>query len=582
MQTINIGSIPNDGTGDTLRAAMAKVNDNFALVDFGPSIVTGAYLGLVGDDSTSNTLDIQGGLDDLTDGGELWIVEPGIYQSGALTISNDYVSIKLGKGVTLKFPTLGANTPAISVEAEHFTIYGDGKLQGPSSATYVAGEHGIEMLGTSSASRKSGLKVRGVEITLFGSIGIYAKWTDDIDIDSHCYIHDCGYGGAMFESCNNGRFVGSRVDNITPGTSSNMYGISLTHDTAGYGSDVNAGTKLADNPFCRGWTIDANEVSRIAWEGIDCHGGYEVQITDNRVYATHHGISMTESSGDADNYAGYSDIISGNIVDARNKDGSTSGYENDSYGINVNGGSTVTQIRTIVQNNIVLYKGVKTNSNVGAIQATLSKRLVCSGNIVDMWSGVGVLVTLAGGQVSNNYFGQLAQSGDTGSACIYDGGPTTRKLVVTGNELDVEGGNAPDYGFQQIAAATVRPTLSGNSFGGAATPYSLSASGFCLGTDVTPRLAIAGSAGALDIAGLYGEDGIIDLTDNGTYTATGFSNGVEGQTITVSKSGTGTVTLDRTNSALDSGSNKTLTGAYTLTLRKHGSVWRQVAYSQGS
>lgn len=29
QQTINIGSAPNDGTGDTLRAAFDKVNDNF-------------------------------------------------------------------------------------------------------------------------------------------------------------------------------------------------------------------------------------------------------------------------------------------------------------------------------------------------------------------------------------------------------------------------------------------------------------------------------------------------------------------------------------------------------------------------
>lgn len=30
LQSINIGSAPNDGTGDTARAAFSKVNDNFA------------------------------------------------------------------------------------------------------------------------------------------------------------------------------------------------------------------------------------------------------------------------------------------------------------------------------------------------------------------------------------------------------------------------------------------------------------------------------------------------------------------------------------------------------------------------
>lgn len=30
QQTINVGNVPNDGSGDTLRAAMIKVNANFA------------------------------------------------------------------------------------------------------------------------------------------------------------------------------------------------------------------------------------------------------------------------------------------------------------------------------------------------------------------------------------------------------------------------------------------------------------------------------------------------------------------------------------------------------------------------
>jgi hypothetical protein len=580
---VDIGAVPNDGTGDSLRTAFGKVNGNFAaLADLDTYIVTGSSLLLVGDDSTSNTAPLQDALDAMTSGGEIWILSPGIYRSGALTIPNDNISIRLAKGVTLKFPTLGTNTPAISVEANYFTIYGGGKLQGPSSAAYVLGEHCIDMIGTSSASRKTGLCVRGVEIMNFGSIGVQAKWTDNIEVDGGCYIHDCGYAGAMFTSCNNGRFVGNTIDNITPGTSSNMYGVSLTHDTAGYSSDANAGTKLAANPFCRGWNIAFNEISRVAWEGIDAHGAYEVQVAYNRIYATQQGIAITESSGNADDYAGYSNIIVGNIVDARNKDGSTSGYENDSYGININGGATVTQMRIVCNGNIVVYKGLKLNSNVGAIQATRATRLVISANVIDNWSGVGILLTLAGGQISDNFFGQLAASGDTNSSCILDSGPSTRKLVVDGNTLDVEGGIAPANGFRQIAAATVRPTLSGNRFSDATTPFNLSTGGFSLGTDVVPRLAVAGAAGAIDIAALGGEDGVVALTDNDTYTVTNFTNGSEGQTITVMKSGTGTVTVDRTNAALDGGTNKTLTGAYTLTLRQHTGVWRQIAYSQGS
>ena len=42
QQTLNIGSNANDGTGDTLRAAMQKVNENFTEVFSAPGITTDA------------------------------------------------------------------------------------------------------------------------------------------------------------------------------------------------------------------------------------------------------------------------------------------------------------------------------------------------------------------------------------------------------------------------------------------------------------------------------------------------------------------------------------------------------------
>jgi hypothetical protein len=77
-QSINIGTNPNDGTGDTLRAAMDKVNDN-----------TNEVYSLFGN---GTTLAISG---DAT------------VSAGALTIANDAVGYdKLGA----EFTTSGANT----------------------------------------------------------------------------------------------------------------------------------------------------------------------------------------------------------------------------------------------------------------------------------------------------------------------------------------------------------------------------------------------------------------------------------------------------------------------------------------
>ena len=50
IQTINIGQIANDGTGDDLRTAFDKVNDNFEELDLRfPEEATGANLGSIGE-----------------------------------------------------------------------------------------------------------------------------------------------------------------------------------------------------------------------------------------------------------------------------------------------------------------------------------------------------------------------------------------------------------------------------------------------------------------------------------------------------------------------------------------------------
>ena len=47
IQTINIGTNPNDGTGDDLRTAFDKVNDNFAeLLAVGGETNTASSLGI--------------------------------------------------------------------------------------------------------------------------------------------------------------------------------------------------------------------------------------------------------------------------------------------------------------------------------------------------------------------------------------------------------------------------------------------------------------------------------------------------------------------------------------------------------
>ena len=52
QQTLNVGSNANDGTGDTLRAAMIKVNDNFTEVFAAPGI-SGDTIAISGNNITA-------------------------------------------------------------------------------------------------------------------------------------------------------------------------------------------------------------------------------------------------------------------------------------------------------------------------------------------------------------------------------------------------------------------------------------------------------------------------------------------------------------------------------------------------
>lgn len=536
---------------NAFRGMMAELAAYFA-----SETINAVAEGAVGDDSTTNTTALQAALDSLTTGGTLFIPK-GTYRTGPLTVSNSNVTIVMEQGAVLKWTTLGVGVKAITVTGEGFTMVG-GELLGPSSAAYVANENAIHMIGTSTSNRKTGLTLSNVEIANFGAHGIYAQFVDSVKV-ADCNIHDCGYAGALFLSCNHGKFSGNTVKTITPGSSGNMYGVSVTHDSVGYNVDPNAGTKQATQPFSWDWLISGNFMESINWEAIDTHGSYEVRVVDNAVYACQRGIAVTASSGDALNYAGYSNIVTGNIIDGRKSDGTTSGYENAGYGINVNGASTTTQNRILVMGNILLYKGIGSNSNTGAIQATRATNVVISDNIIDQWQGAAILVTLAGGSVNDNQIGQRSSAGDTIGRCISDQGPTSYRLSLKGNHHDPLSGTAALVGFAQAAGATVRPLLSGNRLNAAATPYSLSATGYAIGDDVTPIIDDSGTGTALDVSAFEGFNGVVHLSAAGVRTVDSYTGARTGQRVLLLNTGAGNKTVSRVNSALNTSTNQTLT-----------------------
>lgn len=525
--------------------------------------ITDPEFGAVGDDAATNTAAIQEALDSLTSGGYL-AVQPGIFRSGALTVSNDDVTILLQPGAVLKFPTLGAGAKAITVAADSFEITGKGKLQGPATGAYVAAEYAIYSAGTSVAAPRTGLRVNGIEITAFGDSAVYGKFLRDVIVEKN-YIHHVGYAGVQVMSSVDGDVLTNRIETISPGDGSgNAYGITLTHISTAYHTLPGTGTKAATNPFCWDWTIDNNHIEDINWAGIDTHGGYEITVSNNRVYATKRGIEVAGGSGDAIAYAGWSNQIVGNIVDGSNFDGTDSGRRNMGVGIGVNGGATLKHSRVLIANNIVRYKGVLGNTTSGAISAQATIGAIIHDNFIDMWGGSGIHYgnSTGGTRITDNTFGPIAGASAGSEYCIHTDTADTQFPTITGNTIAVNGGTAPVDGFRGSSIVNL-PYFEDNDFSGVSSSQYTTPSKFLMRSEGLPALAVAvsnaGGGAAVDVdAGSMAryKQFIINVTSaNALSEIKDLTNTVIGQRIALHSPAATAWTFLRTNAALAGGAS---------------------------
>ena len=119
IQTINIGTVANDGTGDDLREAFVKVNANFAeLAARNPEATTGANLGASGEGVFAQKVGSQLQLKKLVQGSNVTLTSSTtgitINATGGLqqlNVVSDVGSMQLADGQTLNIQGgAGANT----------------------------------------------------------------------------------------------------------------------------------------------------------------------------------------------------------------------------------------------------------------------------------------------------------------------------------------------------------------------------------------------------------------------------------------------------------------------------------------
>lgn len=442
----------------------------------------------------------------------------------------------------------------------------DFSVIGPSTAAYVINERGIVIGGASAAALNLGFNCRNVEVGNMGSAGILPVFCGRFSIENN-YVHDIGYEAISLVSCVNGDIDANHVEAITPGTSGNMYGISLSHDTSLWPGDQ------ATSPFTTDVRVTRNYVKNVNWEGIGCHGGFRIQIALNDCRDCQVGITAPNSSGTAAAYAGGDHTITANFCDAGIYKGGAV-----CQGINVSGGSTVLNRNVTVTHNTLVNYGLPDNANGAVISAQYLTNGIIEGNIIKEWRGVGVLLAGVGSSsisVKGNHFSGT-RAVDTVGYCIYLNADLAN-ISILDNRHDVLGGTAAVYGVRCSANTQPNPvTMSGNDFSSCSTGPFLGT--YFRGSDRLPSLTAADGDLTPSVK-LLGMTGRVIFNYTAPASVTNLDDAVEGQIVVLYNAGANNITFTRANASLGGSANWVGTQYDTLTLMKVDAQWVELARS---
>ena len=344
--------------------------------------------GATGDGVADDTAEIQAAIDavEAAGGGVLYFPKGTYKVTAELTVTQPMMVVGAGRRSSVVYATtLGASRGVFKVTANNVS-FRDLTIRGPSVATYVSDECGIWFYGTSGTPITDGV-VEGCEVYDVGSYGVLFEYANRCRAVRN-YIHDVGYGGLGNLSSADWVAAENIIATITPGTSSNAYGLFVSKRLTG------------DTTPTRG-TMSKNVVKDVAiWEGIDTHGATFYTINDNVVTGCKIGIQVgPDSFGNVPHFS----VINGNAID--------------------NGGLTTTQVRGI---------------SIGGDGSTNVRGVVCSGNTIDTMGGAdgasqttgAILVQYTlGCVVTNNHIYNAEQNG-----IIFDGGGNTG-IVCSNNAI---------------------------------------------------------------------------------------------------------------------------------------------------
>lgn len=188
---------------------------------------------------------------------------------------------------------------AHNAEALNFADGGGARdltITGPDGSVYLDGSVGVLCEGTNNhpavPTYVTAPSFENVTISGFGAYGIYLTYARN-SASRNVVVHDCGYSGIGGASCEDITFNGVKIYDIGPGT--------VVGDAYGWFFDRADGTSETSDPRsyrCKlsNFTIRNVNATGGNGQGVDSHGGVDIQVTNGVIIDCDVGIAFTASS----------------------------------------------------------------------------------------------------------------------------------------------------------------------------------------------------------------------------------------------------------------------------------------------
>lgn len=425
--------------------------------------------------------------------GKTLFIPTGDYQVGSTLIIPDN-TIVMAYGARI-FNTSSAFT--LLKLSSGAKVYGL-EIEGSGNGTANTSGIGIDVSGTDSSNYTDGAVIEDCYFHAISGYGIYGEFIKNIDI-SRCKISNIGYAGIGILSGTNVKAKGNRISDITPGISSQAYGVFFSRRTNE--------TSLILFPRSKDCDAVGNTIENITiWEALDTHGGENISFINNTIRNCSFGISIG-SATDASTNPVYGPIECQAIGNRIYGLGTA-------YGIAVSGNATEKAQRCLVQANTIFQGGLAGNNLTGGIYATNTIDLVVNGNILkDCYcNGIHIYSENKGFSVTGNTIRDVQDATYTQPSCIgFRSG--NNEGIVSGNSMYRD--NASLNTYVSVAGINMSTTTGmdvriGNNFNNCTNHYlgtngqhvkygEFGANAFLFSAAASPESVISASPGSLCI-----------------------------------------------------------------------------------